>query len=1067
MLHGNLAARLSGPTAGGATGYGVEQLSWSTDHERAAFSAGSVNLGLSELVFPSLSLIGAVANGRMGAPLGAEDPSRLGRLQAFMPVRVFDGYARLGSEVTLNINGQDVETRRVEPAPNAPPGDGPYRFEGVNLFSSRMNDVLIRIVAPDGTVEEVRRSVLGSDMLLAPGEFAFVGGFGGRRNPSLDDFAADGQFGGARFNLGLARRLTAGMSAAYQDGLYGADVFFSPVGGTAIPAPSRSAHLGSRLAWQPVDPLLLSTEAARSQSLPDSATDWAVRADAEYQIGELNLHPAVFRYGPRFFDGQNPDQRDLAGATMGLMWRHASGNTFALGGSRTRDNLDDARAEPLLASEILASASVRGIIPRMTLTLGGRRMWIDSDNLQTGLFGVEGLLPSGWSLRGYKEFGDDIRRHLTDRVGGGSTWRFDLPNRMAAAPGVGSAVGLGSVSSAVELWRRIDEDWQVTLAHRNLGTQRRSSLDLVRTAPPGSIWQARLSPGYDWDTQSEFLQDRFELFLSRSRSNRLVLEHQIQQRDWLVRLSFQFQTEVGFAGVRPVPLFESRLDPGSGGVKGRVFLDTNGNGLADSGEPGLAGVEVVTDQGRRTLSTGDGLFVISNSSFLRRTRVSLQPEALPATYTLTQATQEAILRPGEFTEVNLGVAVLGSVSGSLVARVEVDSPSGAREAGVSGVRILLVNEAGQEAGYSITGVDGLFTISDIRPGRYIVRPSKATFPSDFVLESAGIPVEVTSQAEPFERTGLVFTGRYTDPRTVADVQDGDGVMYKVFTPGGASPAPRVPKPSIPDPVGTPLDSDPLPLPLPLPAGPPPEPVTLPPTAHPELPIETQEKPPTEPHVEAAKDEAARDQAPPAEVSAVPPAAVDPAPSPVPAVASAESRAPEAETEVEPEAEAEAEPEPTTEEPIGGSETETLHVDPPRPLQESALGMPPGPPSWGRASCSHMARRFTIRRGKSPRTRRASARSMAPSRSVRTGLSLAHSRSQSTSPAPQTAAIPSSSSWALPASSSSAGSRAEPKSSWSRPRPPSASPSPRAPRSSAAPAAGEICGSSSRRASRAR
>jgi hypothetical protein len=782
-LGGSLVATVKQNTSPSGAGYQMEQVSWTAGMDRTAFSVGSVNFGLSELVFPSLSLIGAMANGRVGA--GADDayrdPSQQGRQQAFLPVHVFDGYARLGADVTLNINGQDVETRRIEPGPDAPPGEGPYSFEGVNLLSSRLNDVRIRVTAPDGSVEEIRRRVLGTDLLMDAGGVAFVGGFGGRRNPSAENLSSEGRFGGGRLNLGLTRRFSMGMSAAYQERLFAGDnlAIFGP--DTLPRPPLRSQHVGSRLAWQPFDPVLLSTEAARSQAGTDSVADLAVRADAEYQLGELRLHPAAFRYGPRFFDGQDAELRDLTGASMGLLWRYGKGNEITLGGARMRDDLDGTKARALRSNDVLAGWSIHGVVPRSILTLGVRQIWFaDAPDLRTGLLGLEGTLPGRWSVRVHQEFGDDIRRRLAERLPGGSTWRFDFSNRLASAPGGGTAIGVSSQTSSLELRRQLNDAWQVSLAHRTLGAFRRSTVDLSRTAPPNGLWQARLSPGFEWDSRSLFLQNRIEFFLGRSHGNRLVLENQLLHHQWLVRFSVQIQTDVGFTGTRPVPLFDSRLDPNSGGVKGRVFLDGNGNGLPDPGEPGLSGIEVITDQGRQTVSTGNGLFVFSNSASMRRTRVSLQPETLPATYSLTQATQEAILRPGVFTEVNLGVAVLGTISGSVMVLPDPDGTGS--ETGVSGVRVVLLDPAGKEAGNSITGSDGLYTISDIRPGSYRVRLDESTLPVDFVQVTRELPLEVQSQSEPFEKKDMNFTGRYANPQLASThTEDGNGVVYKVFT----------------------------------------------------------------------------------------------------------------------------------------------------------------------------------------------------------------------------------------------------------------------------------------------
>ncbi len=805
VLDGNLAARATQKSSSNAPGYKVDQLLWSASSDQTALSVGSVNLGLSELVFPSLSLIGAVSNGRVGTGLGPTDPSQLGRQQAFMPLYVFDGFARIGSEVTLSINGQDLETRKVEPGPDAPPGDGPYRFEGVNLFSGRLNDVRIRVVTPDGYAEETQRRVLGTNQLMRAGDLAFIGGLGGRRDPASDDYAARGRFGGGRLNLGIARRLMLGMSAAYQDRLFERDQFFSFGAVPLVRAPARSTHVGSRLAWQPIDPLLVSAEAASSHSSLDSATGGAVRLDADYQLGELRVHPAAFHYGPKFFDGQNPDQRDLSGVSIGLLWRYRRGDQIGLGASRVRDDLDGMRVPALHWSELQAGWSMHGVLPHAVLTMGARRLSLaDAPALATGLLGLEGTLPRGWGVRGQYEFGDDISGILQKRLPGRSTWPFDFSNRVSSVPEAGAGIGMGSQTSAMELFRRLGESWQVSLADRTLGPLHRTSVDLSRSVSSNGWWQARCSPGYEWDNRSVVLQNRLELFLRGSRDNRLVFEHQMLHHEWYVRASVQVQLDAGFVGARPVPLLGSQFDPGSGGVKGRVFLDANGNGLPDRGEPGLGGIDVTTDQGRGTVTKTGGYYVIPNTSALRRTRVSLQPDMLPATYSLTQGTQEAILRPGEFSEVNLGIAVLGSITGSVVAESAPGGPAGTpARTGVAGMRVLLVDETGREVGNSITGRDGAFTIDDIKPGRYVLRPDEATAPAKFELAAREIPVEVKSEVEPVERGDLNFTGRYTDLAGPAQrTEDSTGVVYKLFSSAdelAAVTGPPSASPSRPDP----------------------------------------------------------------------------------------------------------------------------------------------------------------------------------------------------------------------------------------------------------------------------
>lgn len=798
-LGGAMTARVVQDDANGGNRPRLEHAAWTARGDATAVALGDVNAGLSGFVFPSLALVGAMANGRVGAAARAEerDPSQSGRNATFLPVRVFEGRAPAGSDVTLRINGQDVETRKAETAPEAGAGEGAYRFEGVNLLVNRTNDVEIRVVAPDGRVDELHRRVLGTDRLMRPGEFAFAGVAGGRRAPDLARDAPAGRFIGGRGDVGLSDRVTCGIAAAWQDAFAPRDVSMALAGEAPARAPERSAHAGARIAWQLRDPLLVTLEAARSVRLPDTSAT-ALRADAEWQHGELSVHPVVFRLAPGFFDGQNAATSDLGGAAIGTRWRYGHGAEFTLGAVRMRDGLDGRRARPLRTTGLEARWTVPGIVPRATLTLGARRTAVDGGPLlATWLAGIEGRLPGAWNLTGNSEFGDDLRRRLADRLPGGSPWRFDWASRACAVAGSNSGAGTGMLSSRLELRRRFGDAWQLSLAHRDAGTFRRSTLDLLRNAPERGMWQARLSPGVDWDTRSLLVQARLELLAGAGRDNRIAFEGQYLSRRWSLRVSLQMLANVGFASGRMVPLLDRRIDPEAGGIKGRVFLDGNGNGLPDPGEPGVPGIEVANDNGRRTTSAADGFYVLPNASSQRRTRVSLQPDALPAAYTPTQGTQEALLRPGEFTEVNLGVAALGSITGSVIATpAPGDTGAAARAGGVAGVRVLLVNAAGETVGRSVTGRAGDFTLTDVVPGRYSIRIDGATLPEGFEPVARDFSIEMKSAAEPSGPGPVTFTGRYaaTAPAPV-QAPDGRRVDYKVFpaAPRPATPAKPAPR----------------------------------------------------------------------------------------------------------------------------------------------------------------------------------------------------------------------------------------------------------------------------------
>ncbi|MBU0741447.1 hypothetical protein KJ554_03730 [bacterium] len=778
-LGGNLTTTVTQKESSPGAGYRIDRVFWNTCYDDVEVALGTSNLGLTELTFPALNLLGLRFNGSVGGASRDRDPSLMGRRETFQQSHVIQGYAPLGSEVTLLINERVVDVQIVQDTDHAPPGEGVYRFDGFNLFVSRLNEVRIVIAAPDGTVEEVEREVLGTDSLIDDGQLAFVGALGGRRLAAVDDFGGEGFFAGGRMNYGLTENLTLSGSAAHQQDLFGADAFRFTGQGETDSLPSQSTHLGSRLIWQVADPLLLTVEGARSETGEMSSADWAYRTNAELHMGRLRLYPAYFRYGPSFFDGQRADLRDVAGGSLSMVWRSPSGDRITFGGSSSRDNLDRERSRTVRIRDTILSWDLRRLIPRSTLTLGTNLVWLDDASpYRYDVIGLDSGLLGGWTLRSRFVIGDDIRRIMREQLPDGTSSRFDRIRRQASNFDARSSLGSGSQSSRFDLRRRLSARWQLSAAYRSTGDTKRSYLDLMRSASYGESWQWRFTPGYDWSDRSLYLQNRLEYLLGGSYRNRVVLENQFLKDDWTVRFSVMVQLNVGFADRKPIPIVDDRLNPDMGGVKGRVFLDYNGNGVPDGGEPGVENVALDTDMGWRISSGKGGLFVIPNSSYRLRARVSLDAENLPAVYTPTHGTQDAIVRSGMFTEVNLGIGAFGSVLGAVRGSTADETIEG-----VAGLRILLVDGEGNVAGHSITARDGSYYLGEIKPGRYRVRVDQTVLPGGFTLEDAEREVEVFPRDEFFELEGIDFLGKLAElsaPEPAVEQESPSDAQYKIF-----------------------------------------------------------------------------------------------------------------------------------------------------------------------------------------------------------------------------------------------------------------------------------------------
>jgi hypothetical protein len=135
------------------------------------------------------------------------------------------------------------------------------------------------------------------------------------------------------------------------------------------------------------------------------------------------------------------------------------------------------------------------------------------------------------------------------------------------------------------------------------------------------------------------------------------------------------------------------------------------------------------------------------SSDRRRVTVGLRPSTLNALYTPTSPPREdVVLRPGLFTEVDFGVAVLGIISGRII------RGSGPDAKGIPGAQVEAIDAAGRSVAASITARDGSYVLDELRPGSYVVRVTPNTLPADLELNRQEVTVEVRSGIEPFEAT---------------------------------------------------------------------------------------------------------------------------------------------------------------------------------------------------------------------------------------------------------------------------------------------------------------------------
>jgi serine-aspartate repeat-containing protein C/D/E len=171
----------------------------------------------------------------------------------------------------------------------------------------------------------------------------------------------------------------------------------------------------------------------------------------------------------------------------------------------------------------------------------------------------------------------------------------------------------------------------------------------------------------------------------------------------------------------------------------RVWLDSNGNGLQDSGEAGKSGVTVeLRDTAGKVLKTtatdsgGNYKFSVEAGTYA----VAIKT---PAGYTVTTQKVGAnnaidsdadasgnlgsvtVTAGQNVTTMDAGVYQKGSIGDKVWFDSNGDGIQQSGEAGVKGVSVTLLNEKGAAVATDVTDANGLYAFADLGPGKYSVK----------------------------------------------------------------------------------------------------------------------------------------------------------------------------------------------------------------------------------------------------------------------------------------------------------------------------------------------------------
>ncbi|MFY9821172.1 MAG: SdrD B-like domain-containing protein [Thermoanaerobaculia bacterium] len=181
---------------------------------------------------------------------------------------------------------------------------------------------------------------------------------------------------------------------------------------------------------------------------------------------------------------------------------------------------------------------------------------------------------------------------------------------------------------------------------------------------------------------------------------------------------------------------------GTASVGDRVWLDSNGNGVQDSGETGLNGVTVQLLNASNTViatttTSGDGNYTFSNltpGNYSVRVVNSTLPAGLTETYDLDGvATPDiasfSLAAGANRTDVDFGYRGAGVVGDRVWLDTNGNGVQDAGEAGINGVTVQLLDGGGTVIATTTTAGDGNYGFSNLVAGTYSVRIVTSSLPA--------------------------------------------------------------------------------------------------------------------------------------------------------------------------------------------------------------------------------------------------------------------------------------------------------------------------------------------------
>lgn len=707
---------------------------WTAKSDYINLHVGDTTLGLDQLIAPVASFSGFVARGFVG---NGDKQSREGFLENkrfnFTSETVFTGYEQLGSTVELLVNNRLVDTQIIEDIADAPPGHGRYFFSSVGLLNKSSNEVKIKITRPDGNVIEKIDTVLGTRNLLSKETGAYSIGVGTKRKETAQRIEAEGIYAGLGYYYGLSSFATIGMLAAVQDDFFNRSSTIENGNTNKLP---RYVFLGEKLTLKLLDNLQVTAGIATNYRVDSTAKPKAKDMTINYGLGNSHISSYVFSYDKGYTNGSS-EIGDRKGYTLSFSWRNDN-NDFSLVNSLARlSTLSKIRSEQYVTSEVrLPMFSLFKTKASFRFDQAERNNNRQRKNQIYRLFSASfaGNLLSNFRYKAEYAWGD---REVVSTSGGRLVDGLSIPLQ---GTNIRFGMSLEGQLSLKDYGRLGVRYYDSRLNTRNLG--------LTYFLMPRKQYQTDISASYRYDLIQKTGTTKldFEYALDQRRENALGAGFGLDDNgNWSVNLSVTAHGLWHHAERRMRLLSkQTRVNPVTGGIKGQVYFDINGNGHFEPGEPSMPNIDVLVNGAKRVKSDENGYFFVARNSFEDQVVLSLNLDTLPAIFTPTQGIQYAKWDEYVFTNVYLGIAALGSVSGKVTTYLV-----GAPVRALPGAIMVLTKEDDEAfRKQSISDSEGYYYFGELRPSEYIVDIDPVSYPGIYNPIAEKLHVEVRESMEP-------------------------------------------------------------------------------------------------------------------------------------------------------------------------------------------------------------------------------------------------------------------------------------------------------------------------------